>query len=179
MADEQLFYVRDRSLDFPVFDVDNHMYENTDALTKFLPRAYSGLIKYIQEGDRTRISIKDRIDRAVPNPTFQRVAPPGGQKNDPLQRRSISGLDAFYDVEPRYKLMQEFGIDRALMWPTLGSVLEQALPEDPFGLAVAMHALNQWMLEHWTFGYEGAVYPAPMISLADPSYITRSVSLPT
>jgi len=167
MADEQLFYVRDRSLDFPVFDVDNHMYENTDALTKFLPRAYSGLIKYIQEGDRTRISIKDRIDRAVPNPTFQRVAPPGGQQNDPLQRRSIAGLDAFYDVEPRYKLMQEFGIDRALMWPTLGSVLEQALPEDPFALAVAMHALNQWMFEHWTFGYENAVFPAPMIALAD------------
>jgi Amidohydrolase len=166
MADEQLFFVRDRNLDYPVFDVDNHMYENTDALTKFLPKPYQGLIKYIQEGDRTRIAIKDRIDRAVPNPTFQRVAPPGGKEGDPLQRRSIAGLDAFYDVEPRYKLMQEFGIDRAIMWPTLGSVLEQALPEDPMALAAAMHALNRWMLEHWTFGYENAVFPTPMISLA-------------
>jgi hypothetical protein len=167
VPDEQLFFARDRNLGFPVFDVDNHMYENTDALTKFLPARYKGLIKYIGEGDRTRIAIKDRIDRAVPNPTFQRVAPPGGKETDPLQRRSIAGLDAFYDVEPRYQLMQEFGIDRALMWPTLGSVLEQALPEDPLALAVAMHALNEWMLEHWTFGYENAVFPAPMISLAD------------
>ena len=27
--------------------------------------------------------VKDRIDRAIPNPTFQRVAPPGGQKRSP------------------------------------------------------------------------------------------------
>jgi hypothetical protein len=167
MADEELFFVRDRHLDYPVFDVDNHMYENTESFTKFIPAEYSGLVKYIQEGNRTRLVVKDRIERAIPNPTFQRVAPPGGQQDDPLKRRSIAGLDAFYDVEPRYKLMQEFGISRALMWPTLGSVIEQALPEDPYAVAVSFHALNQWMLEHWTFGYEGAVFPAPMISLQD------------
>jgi hypothetical protein len=165
MADEQLFWVRDRHLDFRVFDVDNHMYENTEAFTKFLPREYEGLIKYIDEGNRSRIAIKDRIDRAIPNPTFARVAPPGGQKDDPLQRRSIAGLDAFFDVEPRFKLMQELGIDRALMWPTLGSVIEQAMPDDPLAVAAAGHALNEWMHEHWTFGYENAVFPAPMISL--------------
>jgi hypothetical protein len=167
MADEELFFVRDRQLDYPVFDVDNHMYENTDAFTKFIPREYKGLVKYIQEGNRTRLVVKDRIERAIPNPTFTRVAPPGGQENDPLKRRSIAGLDAFYDVEARYKLMQEYGISRALMWPTLGSVIEQALPEDPSAVAVALHALNQWMEEHWTFGYENAVYPTPMVSLQD------------
>ena len=26
-----------RSLDFPVFDADNHLYETTDAFTRFLP----------------------------------------------------------------------------------------------------------------------------------------------
>jgi predicted TIM-barrel fold metal-dependent hydrolase len=169
MADEELFFVRDRRLDYPVFDVDNHMYENTDAFTKFLPPDYSGLVKYIDEGSRTRIAIKDRIERQIPNPTFSRVAPPGGQQDDPLKRRSIAGLDAFYDVEPRYKLMQEFGIDRALMWPTLGSIFESAMPEDPYAVATAFHALNQWMLEHWTFGYENAIFPTPMISLQDTS----------
>jgi len=175
MADEQLFFVRDRHLDFPVFDADNHMYENTDAFTKFMPARYQGLVKYIDEGNRTRIAIKDRIDRAIPNPTFQRVAVPGGQQNDPLQRRSMAGLDAFYDVEPRFKLMQEFGIDRAIMWPTLGSVMEQALPEDPYALAAAMHALNQWMHEHWTFNYEHAVFATPMISLASVDHAVREL----
>ena len=129
--DDELFFVRDRQLDYPVFDVDNHMYENTDSFTKFIPKEYDGLVKYIEEGNRTRLVVKDRIERAIPNPTFSRVAVPGGQDDDPLKRRSIAGKDAFYDVEPRYKLMQEYGIGRALMWPTLGSVIEQAMPEDP------------------------------------------------
>ena len=34
-------------IDFPVFDADNHMYETTDAFTKFLPPRYSGLVKYV------------------------------------------------------------------------------------------------------------------------------------
>lgn len=167
MADEELFFVRDRQLEYPVFDVDNHMYENTDSFVKFMPKEYDGLVKYIQEGNRTRLVVKDRIERAIPNPTFSRVAVPGGQDDDPLKRRSIAGLDAFYDVEPRYKLMQEYGIGRALMWPTLGSVIEQAMPEDPYAVAVSFHALNQWMLEHWTYEYEHAVYPTPMITLQD------------
>jgi predicted TIM-barrel fold metal-dependent hydrolase len=143
------------------------MYENTDSFVKFMPKEYDGLVKYIQEGNRTRLVVKDRIERAIPNPTFSRVAVPGGQDDDPLKRRSIAGLDAFYDVEPRYKLMQEYGIGRALMWPTLGSVIEQAMPEDPYAVAVSFHALNQWMLEHWTYEYEHAIYPTPMISLQD------------
>src|SRR5262245_19354525 len=112
MSDDQLFFVRDRQLDYSVFDSDNHLYENTDAFTKFLPASYEGIVKYVQEPDnRTKLVVKDRITRAIPNPTFQRVAPPGGQQEDPLHRRSIAGLDAFFDVEPRYKLMTEFGID--------------------------------------------------------------------
>ena len=67
MADEELFFVRDRHLEFPVFDVDNHMYENTESFTKFMPKEYDGLVKYVQEGNRTRLVIKDRIERAIPN----------------------------------------------------------------------------------------------------------------
>jgi hypothetical protein len=31
--------VTHRELPYPTFDADNHLYENRDALTKFLPRA--------------------------------------------------------------------------------------------------------------------------------------------
>jgi len=166
MSDDQLYFVRDRGLDFPVFDSDNHMYENTDAFTKFLPSGYEGVVKYIQDGNRTKLSVKDRITRDIPNPTFQRVAPPGGQQDDPEHRRSIAGLDAFFDVEARYKLMNEYGIDRSLMWPTLASVIEQSIPEDPLAQHVIIHALNEWMYEHWTFGYEDAIFPTPAICMA-------------
>ncbi len=166
MADDELYFVKERVLDYPVFDSDNHMYENTDAFTKFVPKEYEGVVKYIQEGNRSKLAVKDRITRDIPNPTFQRVAPPGGQKDDPQQRRSIAGLDAFFDVEPRYKLMQEFGITRSLMWPTLASVIEQAMPEDPLASHAVLHALNEWIYEHWTFGYEDAIFATPAICMA-------------
>ena len=41
------------------------------------------------------------------------------------------------------------------------------MPEDPYAVAASFHALNQWMLEHWTYNYENAVFPTPMISLQD------------
>ena len=66
MSDDQLFFVPDRQLAYPVFDSDNHMYENTDAFTKFVPPRYEGIVKYIQESDnRTKLAVKDRITRAI------------------------------------------------------------------------------------------------------------------
>ena len=46
-----------RALDFPVFDADNHMYETTDAFTKFLPDEYAGLIQYVEVKGRTKIAV--------------------------------------------------------------------------------------------------------------------------
>ena len=45
---EDLIYVRERRLPYTTFDADNHLYENQDALTKFLPPEYQGVIKYIE-----------------------------------------------------------------------------------------------------------------------------------
>ena len=91
MSDDQLYFVRERTLDYPVFDSDNHMYENTDAFTKFLPPEYQGIIKYIDFENRTKLAVKDRISRAIPNPTFQRVAPSrwpeGRPRGPPFDRR--------------------------------------------------------------------------------------------
>ncbi len=179
---DELIYVRDRDLPYMTFDADNHLYENQDAMTKFLPPSYSGIIKYVEVGGRTKLAIKDRLTNYIPNPTFSKVAVPGGygidptQKSDPSVRRpnqtggrkvqAMPGLDAFFDPEPRLALMRDMGIDRTLLWPTLASALEERLAEDPDAVCVVIHALNQWMLEHWTYNYEGAIFATPIISLA-------------
>ena len=61
--------------------------------------------------------------------------------------------------------MDELGIDRALMWPTLASLLEERLRDDPPATHAVIHALNQWMHEHWTFNYENRIFPTPVINL--------------
>ncbi len=164
-------------VDFPVFDADNHMYETTDAFTKFLPKEYDGLVKYVQVNGRTKIAIRNVISDYIPNPTFSVVGRPGAQAEyfkhgnpEGKTRRELMGdpirsPESFFSPEPRLKLMDELGLDRAIMWPTLASVLEERMPDDPRGTHAVIHALNQWMHEHWTFNYEGRIFPTPVITL--------------
>jgi predicted TIM-barrel fold metal-dependent hydrolase len=79
----------------------------------------------------------------------------------------MPSLDAFFDPDPRLELMQDMGIDRTLLWPTLASALEERLADDPDAVCVAVHALNEWMHEHWSFNYADAIFPTPIISLAN------------
>lgn len=163
--------------DFPINDADNHMYETPDAFTKFLPPGYKGLIKYVEVEGRTKIAVKNVISDYIPNPTFEVVARPGAQEEyfrsgnkEGKSRRELMGEpikapDAFFSPEPRLKLMNELGIDRALMWPTLASLLEERMSDDVRAMHVVVHALNEWMYEHWTFNYEDRIFPAPVITL--------------
>jgi predicted TIM-barrel fold metal-dependent hydrolase len=164
-------------LAFPIYDADNHFYETTDAFTKYLPAEYSGLIKYVQVNGRTKIAVRNVISDYIPNPTFEVVARPGAQQEyfkhgnpDGKSRREIMGepmkaIDAFFSPEPRLAIMDELGIERTLMWPTLASLLEERLSDDPQAMHAVVHAFNQWMHEHWTFNYKDRIYPAPVITL--------------
>ncbi len=166
-----------RNLDFPVFDADNHMYETREALTQFLPESHAGVIGYVEVDGRTKITVKGQISNYIPNPTFDRVAAPGAQEEyfkvgnpDGKSRREIMGKAiqapaAFREPAPRLELMDELGLDRALMWPTLASLVEERLRDDVDALHVVVHALNEWMHETWTFNYEDRIFPTPVITL--------------
>ena len=78
----------------------------------------------------------------------------------------MPGIDAFFDPEPRLMLMKDMGIDRTLLWPTLASVLEERVADDPEFAVTVIHALNEWMHEHWSYVYSDAIYATPIISLA-------------
>ena len=73
--------------------------------------------------------------------------------------------EAFFKPEARLQLMDEQGLDRAIMWPTLASVLEERLTTDPEATHVVVHAFNQWMYEEWTFNYQDRIFPAPVVTL--------------
>lgn len=166
-----------RQLDFPVFDADNHMYETREALTKYLPDEYAGLVRYVEVNGRTKIAVKGRISEYIPNPTFDRVAAPGaqeeyfkvgnpeGKSRRQIMGRAIDALPAFREPGPRLELMDELGIDRALMWPTLASLVEERLRNDPDATHAVIHALNRWMHEHWTFDYEHRIFAVPVVTL--------------
>jgi len=167
-----------RILDFTIFDADNHMYETPEALTKFVPDEYEGVIRYVEVGGRTKVAVNNVISDYIPNPTFNVVAAPGAQEEEFRARqegRDLGGkggrmppmrsLPAFFEPEPRLQLMDEFGIDRSLMWPTLASLVEERLRDDVQAIHAVVHALNQWMYETWSFNYEDRIYATPVITL--------------
>jgi predicted TIM-barrel fold metal-dependent hydrolase len=178
-ADQDFIYVRERRLPYETFDADNHLYENQDALTKFIPKEYEGSIKYVDVNGRTKLAIRDHISEYIPNPTFSKVAVPGGWGNTASNKgqggvggktgvkpKVMPGIDAFFDPEPRLALMKDMGIDRTLLWPTLASVLEERVADDPDLAVTLIHALNEWLHEHWTYVYADSIYSTPIISLA-------------
>ena len=160
-----------------VFDADNHLYETEDAFTRHLPDRYKSAIQYVQVKGRTKIAIGGKISDYIPNPTFEVVARPGAQEEyyrhgnpDGKSRRELFGPPiksppAFREPVSRLELMNEQGLDRTLMFPTLASVLEERMKDDPELMHVAIHAFNQWLYETWQFNYEDRIFSTPVITL--------------
>jgi predicted TIM-barrel fold metal-dependent hydrolase len=169
--------VPSRELSFPVFDADNHFYESREALTKFLPDKYKGIIDYVDVHGRTKIVVRGHISDYIPNPTFDVVARPGAQEEyyrhgnpDGKSYREIMGepmraIPAFREPAPRLEVMNDLGIDYTLMFPTLASLVEERLKDDPEAIHAIIHALNEWMYETWQFNYEGRIFSTPVITL--------------
>jgi predicted TIM-barrel fold metal-dependent hydrolase len=133
---------------------------------------------------RTKLTVKGSISEYIPNPTFEKVAAPGAQEEyfksgnpEGKSRREILGKaivapPAYRELEPRIELMNEQGIDRALMWPTLASLVEERLRNDPAAITAIISALNKWMYETWTFNFDNRIFATPVITLC---YLDKAI----
>ena len=166
-----------RVLPYPLFDADNHLYEPQEAMTRYLPKEYRNAIQYVQVNGRTKIAIRGQISEYIPNPTFEVVARPGAMEDyfkhgnpEGKSRREIFGepmrsIPAFHDPAARLEVMNDLGIERTLMFPTLASLLEERMRDDPDLIMAVVHGLNQWMEEVWGFDYKSRIFTTPVISL--------------
>lgn len=161
----------------PVFDADNHLYETEESFLRHLPSRYKSAIQYVQVNGRTKIAVGGQISEYIPNPTFGVVARPGAQEDyyrigNPkgLSRRELFGEpikspESFREPVSRLELMDQQGLDRTLMFPTLASVLEERMKDDPELTHAAIHSLNEWMYETWQFNYHDRIFSTPVITL--------------
>jgi predicted TIM-barrel fold metal-dependent hydrolase len=166
-----------RTLDYPVFDADNHLYETQDAFTRHLPSRYKSAVDYVDVRGRTKIVVRGTISDYIPNPTFEVVARPGAQEEyfrignpEGKSYRELVGepmrsIPAFRSPGPRLELMDEQGVDRTLMFPTLASLLEERMRDDPDMMHAVIHSLNEWLYDEWTFNYEDRIFTTPVITL--------------
>ncbi|WP_280463280.1 amidohydrolase family protein [Nocardia carnea] len=168
-----------RAPDIPIFDADAHMYETADALTRHLPERYQRAVQYVRIGRHTRIAINGRITDFIPNPTFERVAAPGahekffaGENTEGLTLREMQGEAieapaATRNPADRIAELDRQGVRETLNYPTLASLVEHSAADDPELTMAIIHALNRWMLEHWSYVYEDRIFSTPVINCAE------------
>ena len=174
-------------LDFPVFDCDNHYYEAIDAFTRHLdPRTGSRTIQWCTINGRQYHVIGGKVSHAVVNPTFDPVALPGVLKDyfrgNPNNENPIELLKqrepirpAYRDKDARIATLDEHGLEKCWMFPTLGMIYEEPLHEDPWAVMQVFTAFNRWMVEDWGFNYKDRIFTAPYISLCDVDWAVQEL----
>jgi len=163
-------------VDFAVFDADNHLYETEDSLTRHLPATHRDLIRFVEVRGRKKLVVRDRLTEFIPNPTFEVVARPGahmafyaGDNPEGRSLRELTGtpmasIPAFREPGARLSLLDEQGIAAALMFPTLASLVEQRLIDDPTLTQIAIRAFNRWLHDQWGYDHEGRIYTTPIVN---------------
>ena len=162
------------------FDADNHYYEALDAFTRYIEPEYSKrAMQWAEVNGRQMLLVGGKINRFIPNPTFDRLSAPGSLEdyfrgNNP-KGDSVKDLfgdledcdPAYRDRDVRLKAMDALGIDGALFFPTLGVGMEQALAGDLPAARAAFRAFNRWMDDDWGFAYQERIFGVPYLTLSD------------
>src|SRR5690606_13754448 len=73
----------------------------------------------------------------------------------------------YRDRDARLATMDEHGLDKIWLFPTLGMIYEEPLKDDPEAVALLFSAFNRWLDEDWGFAHQNRIFSAPYISLVD------------
>ena len=69
------------TIDYRLFDADEHYYEPEDALTRHLDRKYRSAVRWVDMDGRRSLIIGGKLLQLIPNPTY-----------DPVGRPEVSNL---------------------------------------------------------------------------------------
>jgi predicted TIM-barrel fold metal-dependent hydrolase len=168
------------AVDYTTFDADNHYYEATDAYTRHIdPAMAKRAMQWAEIDGRIRLLVGGKVNKFIPNPTFDPVAHAGslieyfrGRNPGAQDMRSLFGelepiRPEYRDRDARLAVMDRQGLDGCFLFPTLGVGMEEALADDPPALVAAFGAFNRWLEDDWGYAYQERIFAAPMITLVD------------
>ncbi len=167
-------------LPFRAFDADHHYYEAEDAFTRHVdPRLHARAMQWAVVNGKRRLLVGGKVNRFIPNPTFDPVARPGvldayfrGQNPDRKDMRALFGaLDridpAYRNRDARVRLLDEQNLEGCFLFPTLGVGMEESLRHDPEAAVAAFEGFNRWLEEDWGFAYRDRIFGVPYFTLID------------
>lgn len=172
-------------MDFTFFDADNHYYEPDDCFTRHGDETVKRYVTWVAEGKKRHLLFGNhktndpRNPNSVMNPTFSSVAKPGAF-NELLKafergEQPSSGARMYGELEPlsplyrrrdeRLAAMDDQGVERIMLFPTLGLTVEGYMGGEPETLYKVMHAFNLWLEDDWGLNRDGRIYAPPVISM--------------
>jgi predicted TIM-barrel fold metal-dependent hydrolase len=176
-------------VDYLMFDADQHYYEAEDAFTRYASKKMSDLkfVRWLTEADgkRRRMMFGAQMQSTIGNPTFNPITKPGSyhetfKKLQAGEERSAQAYGELLPLDPAYrsrdarlKVMTEQGVEKALLFPTLGVTVEGMFAEDVDILYDGFHAFNRWLQDDWGFAYQNRIYGVPYIPMME---VDRSVA---
>lgn len=174
-------------IDFDAFDADNHYYEAIDAFTRHLdPMLGPRCVQWADIGGRKYHVVGGRISRAVVNATFDPIAKAGAMhdyfRGNPDQKSPLEFLRDREPIRPEYRdrdvrlaVMDEHGLEKIWLFPTLGILYEELLKDDIVAVNATFTAFNRWLEDDWGCNYQDRIYAAPYLALADPDWAIREL----
>ena len=167
------------TVDYSLFDADQHYYEAEDALTRHLDPAFRHAVRWIEVEGRRTMLVNDKLLTVVPNPTYDPVGVPGSLRvyfrGENAEGRSIRDIIEMHALQPEYRdrdarvaVMNQQGVELAWLLPSLGLGLEEMLLDDPPALYAIFRAYNTWLDEDWGYDRDGRIQTGPLVSLLDP-----------
>ncbi len=167
-------------LPFRAFDADHHYYEAEDAFIRHVPRAmHKRCMQWAEVNGRKRLLVGGRINRFIPNPTFDPVARPGildeyfrgrNPEGEDIRTlfRDLLPIDPCYrDRDARLAQLDAQQLEGCFLFPTLGVGMEESLKHDPPAAVAAFRGFNRWLEEDWGFAHGERLFAAPYITLLD------------
>jgi len=167
------------ALDYQAFDADNHYYEAEDAFTRHVdPKMHKRCMQWAEINGRKRLLVGGKVNRFIPNPTFDPVARPGCL--DDYFRGKVAKdniVEAFGELVPipaeyrdrdaRLEVMDRQNLESCFMFPTLGVGMESSLEHDTEAMLAAFAGFNKWVEDDWGLNYKDRIFTAGYITLAD------------
>ena len=161
--------------DVRIVDIDQHYYEPLDCCTRHLDPAYRdhALHVAVNAQGRQEWRFGERPLDGERYPRQVTVAPGALEKSlsardrgEQYQHVFVDGTAPEYtDRATRLRLLDEWGIDAAVMFPSSGLAFDAQMTERPDAACAAATAFNRWIEEDWGFGGDRRIFGAPFLSL--------------
>ena len=155
-------------LSYRTVDADNHYYETRDAFTRYIDPQYAERTLRVEtDADGDDRIVVDGQPYLFSEPKFDKTNPPGSllaNLRDPQRKAYASTFDAgnmlpaFQNRDKRLELMDQQGVEAAILLPSLAVCVERPIRGDAALTDAVLRAFNRWLEDDWGYAYQDRIF---------------------